>query len=286
MNPLWTRRSVKWFFLVGFGVPWLGWTLRAVTGVHDSPITTALFYTGDFMTVGGFVATYVAAGRPGLTSLFKRFFQVRAPIPWILYALFLPLVWVGLAALTYGATHGGVGRIVPAGLLSYVSGSALIAMTTGPLGEEAGWRGFLLPRLLGRYSPIAASLILGMIWSAWHYPLYYNTVFASIGGAANFTISCLCFSVLLTVLWAFTRASVFWAIILHWSVNVTPGVVGDVFPDIKHSYGGLADWLRVGFLVITTVVVVALVGAGRLREKLAGSRALLGDEAIDADRRR
>ncbi|MEO8451000.1 MAG: type II CAAX endopeptidase family protein [Gemmatimonadota bacterium] len=285
MNPLWTRRSVKWFFLVGFGVPWLGWTLRAVAGVSNSPIATALFYTGDFMTVGGFVATYVAAGRPGLISLFKRYFQVRASVPWILYALFLPFVWIGLATVTYGATHGGVGRIAPAGLLMYVSGPALIAMTTGPLGEEAGWRGFLLPRLLGRYSPIAASLILGVIWSAWHYPLYYNRVFASIGGAANFTISCLCFSVLLTVLWAFTRASVFWAIILHWSVNVTPGVVGAVFPDIPQPDGGVGQWLRVGFLVITTVAVIAMVGAGRLREKLAEARSTLDDEAIDADRR-
>ena len=32
------------------------------------------------------------------------------------------------------------------------------------LGEEAGWRGFALPKLLERHSPITASAILGMLW--------------------------------------------------------------------------------------------------------------------------
>ena len=84
--PLWSRRSLRWFLLISFGIPWLGWTIVAVTGVGDSALGTALFYTGDFMTVGGFVATYVAAGRPGVLGLFKRYIQVSAPLPWALAA--------------------------------------------------------------------------------------------------------------------------------------------------------------------------------------------------------
>ncbi len=284
--PLWSRRSLRWFLLISFGIPWLGWTIVAVTGVGDSALGTALFYTGDFMTVGGFVATYVAAGRPGVLGLFKRYIQVSAPLPWALAAMFLPFIWMALALLTYGLTHDGIGRVVPAGLLTYVTGAGqLIAFTTGPFGEEAGWRGFLLPRLMGRYSPIVASLVLGLLWSAWHYPLYYGGTFASVGGTAKFTFDILCYSILLTVLWAHTRGSVFWAIILHWTINVTANVVGAVFPDIRPPVDE-ARWLLAGSLAAVTAAVVTLVGPRRLRDKIAETRARLGAESIDADRTR
>ncbi len=39
------------------------------------------------------------------------------------------------------------------------------------LGEEVGWRGFALPRLQARYSPLVASLIIAPFWFAWHVPL-------------------------------------------------------------------------------------------------------------------
>ena len=57
------------------------------------------------------------------------------------------------------------------------------ALYGGPLGEEAGWRGFLLPRLLKRFDPLLASVYLALIWGIWHLPLhftgYYNAVFGS-----------------------------------------------------------------------------------------------------------
>jgi membrane protease YdiL (CAAX protease family) len=40
------------------------------------------------------------------------------------------------------------------------------------LGEELGWRGFALPRLQSRIGPLSASLVIGVIWAAWHLPYY------------------------------------------------------------------------------------------------------------------
>jgi membrane protease YdiL (CAAX protease family) len=36
------------------------------------------------------------------------------------------------------------------------------------IGEETGWRGFVLPRLQTRISPLAAALIIGLFWAPWH----------------------------------------------------------------------------------------------------------------------
>jgi membrane protease YdiL (CAAX protease family) len=39
------------------------------------------------------------------------------------------------------------------------------------LGEEIGWRGFLVPELAKRHGFAATAIISGLIWALWHYPL-------------------------------------------------------------------------------------------------------------------
>lgn len=38
-------------------------------------------------------------------------------------------------------------------------------------GEEFAWRGYLLPKLGTRYSPVAAAVLTGVIWGIWHAPI-------------------------------------------------------------------------------------------------------------------
>ncbi|HEX4019719.1 MAG TPA: type II CAAX endopeptidase family protein [Acidobacteriaceae bacterium] len=47
----------------------------------------------------------------------------------------------------------------------------VIASMARALGEEIGWRGFLLPRLVGRAGFTKGCLLSGCIWAVWHYPL-------------------------------------------------------------------------------------------------------------------
>lgn len=80
MESIWRRRSVRIFLAIGFGVPWLGWGIIAITGMGQSPLRTMLFYTGDFMTVAGLVATAVAGGGRALKAMFRRCLIVGGPV--------------------------------------------------------------------------------------------------------------------------------------------------------------------------------------------------------------
>ena len=38
--------------------------------------------------------------------------------------------------------------------------------------EELGWTGFVIPRLRRRYGVLTTGLIVGLLWGAWHFPLF------------------------------------------------------------------------------------------------------------------
>ena len=281
MVTLWSRRSMVVFFAIGFGMPWLGWSIIAILE-PQGPLRTMLFYTGDFMSVAGVVATWFAAGRPGLRSLARRVARVRAPLGWALFAIFVPMLWLGVPRLVYAAEHG-LGRVDPAGLVVYLAPATLIAFTTGPLGEEVGWRGYFQPRLLTRYGPVTASILLGFIWGIWHVPLYVKSIFATAGAGANFVFHTVCFAVLFTVLWAFTRGSIFWAMIFHYTINITPRVLSALLPNVHYRDFG-TDLIQNLALLVVTVGTVLLVGRGRLTARLREVIDELEAEAIAADR--
>ena len=72
----------------------------------------------------------------------------------------------------------------------------------GPLAEELGWRGFLLS-LLNNYSPLQASVILGLIGAAW----YINVFFSPLPTFALFTASLVAGSIVMTVMLLHARGS-------------------------------------------------------------------------------
>lgn len=61
------------------------------------------------------------------------------------------------------------------------------------LGEEIGWRGFLLPRLVGRVGFTGGCFLSGCIWAVWHYPLL---LFADYNSGTPRTYALICFTVM------------------------------------------------------------------------------------------
>jgi membrane protease YdiL (CAAX protease family) len=103
-----------------------------------------------------------------------------------------------------------------------------IVKDPGPIGEEFGWRGFALPRLLERYSPLDASIRLGLIHAAWHIPLFF------IPGMPQtqvsfllFTLGVVSIAIFDTALYLRTDANLLLAILVHLLANVCGGFALD-----------------------------------------------------------
>jgi hypothetical protein len=255
MNSPWKSRATVVFLLIAFGVPWTGWTLlNVLQPQRGTALWWSLFLTGDCCSAAGFVASYVDSGWSGPRMLIRRTLQVRFPIAWWLYAFFLVALSGTISTAVYSYAHGGIGPFKPLLLFTLFAPSSLFWLITGPLGEEFGWRGFLLPRLLQRYSPLKSALVLGVIWAVWHFPLYYNSFRHDFHEAASFTIFVLSMSLLITVLFIHTGQSLGPVIALHWTANMTMPAVHKMFPGVRPTQS-LCDLVT---LVVITLLVVAV----------------------------
>ena len=137
----------------------------------------------------------------------------------------------------------------------------------GPLGEELGWRGYLLPRLLRQHSPLTASVVLGIIWAAWHFEIFFHSVSAD----ALFFASAVALSILMTVLFLHTRGSVLLAIIMHGSVIPGRDIARALFPTTDQP----PDWLRAVVAIAIAVIIVAITSGslGRVKKQASLSYA-------------
>jgi hypothetical protein len=90
-------------------------------------------------------------------------------------------------------------------------------------GEEFGWRGYALDRLQKRFNAIISSIVLGIIWWAWHIPALGNLSSISGGQTINvwvYLVTILEFAVLLTWIYNNTNGSILAVILFHAMFNM------------------------------------------------------------------
>jgi uncharacterized protein len=179
-TSLFARRPLLMYFVLSYAFFWLviilfGAVVVGALGVkpEGAPLW-AVRIVGSWMpSLAAAIVTAAVEGRGGVARLFAKMVQFRVAARWYLAAL-IPVAIVVAALLVYrltgGEPEGGV-SLTSAFLVSFL----LLNFVVGPTGEEPGWRGFALPRLVQRFGPLLASLILGVLWAFWHMPLWLTS---------------------------------------------------------------------------------------------------------------
>lgn len=223
-------RSLWLFYGLAFGFSWLVWSplwLPAM-GVRGLPVFSyqhALGAWGPLVAAG--YCTWRDQGRPGLVSLLRSMFSVRAG-GWLAIAFFAPFLLEALAGALYAGVSGTPASLLPAhkqakfpefGMAGFLAYNLLFF----GWGEETGWRGYALPRLQGRYNALVSALLLTLFWALWHVPLFlYRPGYTSMdmAGATGWVFSLLTGSVLLSWLFNSSRGSILVCAVFHSTIDV------------------------------------------------------------------
>ncbi len=249
------------FFALAIGLSWLAW-VPVMLVPRPGALREVLLVAGSFgPAAAALILSIARSGLPRTRSELARRATWRHPVSLWAVALAGPaaimLVAIALCTVTGRPVAGWQD---PARLYLVVPVFLYVTVLGGPLGEEAGWRGYALPRLQRDHSPTTAALVVGLAWGLWHAPLFAidGTVQRSVPVVA-FGIQILTTSVLSAWLWNRTT-SLPVVIAFHAAVNTSVGVL-PVLPETAGTPGPL--WTT---LALAAVVATALIGAtgGRL----------------------
>jgi uncharacterized protein len=246
------------FFGCTFLLSWIIWfpgLLHARGVIELERAGQTLVQIGAYApTVAALLLVRIIAGRKrtgAVKDLLRRAVEMNFSWKWYLFAVLLAPVLMGTAYIcTRVATGFTPGlEIFRKPYLVFIF-LPYILFLGGPLGEELGWRGYALPRLLRRFRPISASLILGGIWAVWHLPQFFmeGTV-QSLIPFYGYAIVTVFNSIFITVLFLQTGGSVFAAILYHLFSNFSYSL----FPVFQTQSGQI--WILIVFTAAAAGII-------------------------------
>lgn len=262
------RHPVIAYWLLTLAISWLIWLPLIVQaqGWANLNVPFALHYLGAFgPMLAALIMTWVGGGRDGLRELWSRIIRWRAGrVAW-LAAVGSPIALYVLAAIVSVAAGNPVPDLALFGQVNYLPylglGVLPLWLITYGFGEEIGWRGFALPRLQNGRNALWASVILGVMWSAWHLPafFYLDTYLAmGLGIFPMFALGILSGALLLTWLYNTARGSILIVAVWHGLFDlVSAGKAADAT---------MQTVMSIVIMVLAVVVVIVFKPANLSRE--------------------
>ena len=144
------------------------------------------------------------------------------PLKWYLIAL-LGIATLKLFVVPVRLASGGSvdGRSLLGALGVAPFHFLFVALIGGDLDEEMGWRGYALPQLQGRLSPLTTNLLLGVAWAFWHLPLWFFPGYFPAGSSFSlYVVSTVALSLLIGWVYNGTGGSLLLAILAHTASDV------------------------------------------------------------------
>lgn len=226
------HHTLSAYFLLAFLITWLLISPLALSAqnVLSIQISAHWHFVGAFGPIGAaLIVTAMTTGKSGIVEFLSRLWRWQVEIVWVLVSILSPfflfllsiliLRFTGNSSLDFSKLTTG-----EYSTFTWLGGSLLSAIAYG-VGEEAGWRGFALPRLQQGRSALMATLVLTIFWALWHLPMFLYRFEFGMGQVIGFFIGMLAGAIWLTFLYNSTKGSTLMTVLWHTTWNIV-NIVG------------------------------------------------------------
>ena len=206
---------------------------------------------GSSPTILAFIVAHVLYNDEDKKTFYRNLLNFKQPIIYYAFALLMPIV-LGMIFI----------------LVSFLTGKPAFSQVSSPIQffifffpaiifgglEEVGWRGILQERLSNKIMPLPLAIIIGLIWGAWHLPMFLIPDLGNTpAGYLPFVLQGIVLSMFITYLYAKT-ASIPLTVFCHAAINAA-GSMGLLMPfeNRLDVYLYLAIGLVVGSVLLTTL---------------------------------
>lgn len=265
------RHPLPGFFIIAFALSWILWSpwWLGQDGLGLLPIPGSIQVVALVNPLGIFgpaaaalIVIRATEGRAGLRNFWANVTSLRLGLRWWGVALIGIPVLLLVGALLLPGTLSAFSIDGLAGALTIYPVQLLGIVFLGGGLEEIGWRGFAQPRLQEKCSPLVAALLIGVVWAAWHAPLFLTQIWDTPRSNVSQVFLYVLVVIGLSIIMAWVRngsGSILAAVVAHASVNGSLAVLVIAFPG---SLVETTNWWGLGILL--AAAVVALLTQGRL----------------------
>ena len=241
------------YCLMAFGITWVFHLSIVVPGLPFSsnafsPVLLLYLFGLLGPSFAALAVTFFKTGMEGMRILLRSALRWRFNLVW--YVAAIGLVGV-LRAVNVSILHGS---IPPLSEWLRFSPALCLGQVWVALGEEYGWRGFALPRLQELYGSLGGSLVLGILWAAWHLPMFFvpgspQHATAFVPSFLSYLLIVSYWSIIMTVLYNRTGGSVLVCMLFHASLNISGFSI-----DIPEQ-SSLMGYLYIPFVIVAVYLL-------------------------------
>jgi len=250
------RHPVLSYLILACAISWVA----VLPLILHSNVPSAWHAFGAIGPIGAaLIMNAILGGRGALREFAGRMVRWRVgKVAWFLALSPIMLCAVAIAALAaIGTPLNGATALRAAFADRDWLGAMFLASLAYGVGEEPGWRGFALPRLMQDRTAFRATVLLSLGWGIWHVPyFFYRYHLGSIGEYLGFYLGLFAGALWLTFLYNSTGGSTLIVMVWHTVWNAVALVGAVISPQVVAVTSAL--------IMLSAVIALAVGGATRL----------------------
>ncbi len=248
-----TRKELARFFLITFVFSWLIWLPGVFIPNFFIPAKALEILGALGPVVAAFYLTARAEGKDGIKRIVASAFGAKCKWSFLIWSSVMLLGLHAASRVIYGlfSTDLPVSEMLasPAALIPLF---IVMFLLGGGVNEEIGWRGYALDRLQTTYNALLSSLLLGVVWIVWHFPVFFLPgTNQSLIPFWLFTLTVLPLGVMMTWVYNNTNRSIFAAAFFH--------TIGNLSHELFRVMPTEASPSLTGFVILTVLYYVAAI---------------------------